>query len=506
VLYTAIGGGYEIGANCHLMQFGEVNVVLDCGLHPHVAGVDALPDFDRLHALTGGHITALFVTHAHRDHAGAVGEFQKRHASTPIYATRATCALMGAPGAQDDVLATADTSALEPTDTHTWFSLADGLEAALTPAGHVVGAAAVSLRGPDATPVLYCPDVAVAAHRTVGPFEAPEGFKPAVVVVGAAGGDRVHDGRKRMERSLVDAVADVVRDGGRAVVVAGPFGRAQEMLLAIKSSMMSGQTPRYAVCAGPRVAAVCEALSGLLPDLAEPLRRYVENSRQHVFWGDGTAASPAIQPWSGDTPRLWARGAHACAVVAAVPGDGAPLTEFAEGVAHHESSAVFIPTSGDEDALPDALRRALDDGWLPTPDGPLPLACRVVEYDVPMHADQAQLCGLVKTIKPQAVVLTHGRPEAIQAVRQKLSGGMQVYTPMNGDTFDPLAEGESGQPSPATPRVDADSGADGVVLRFAADAIAHPDFRRHFLGFERFEARFDGARLTLRPLAGSDDD
>jgi len=505
VLYTAIGGGFEIGANCHLLQFDDVNIVLDCGLRPHVAGVSALPDLDRLHALTGGHVHALFVTHAHRDHAGAVGEFQRRYPTTPVVATRATRALLATLGAQDGDVAAMDVDAVRAADEHTWFAVAEGVEAALTPAGHVVGAAAVSLRGVDAS-ALFCLDAAVAAHRTVGPFEAPADFEPDVVVVGAAGGDRTHGGRKRMERALVDAVADVVRDGGRVVVVAGAFGRAQEALLALRSSMMSGQTPRFSVCVGPRGAAVCEALGGMLDDLAEPLRRYAENSRQHVFWGDDTPGSPNIRPWTGSEPRLWTSEGYDCAVVAMRAWEDAPLTEFAEAVAGDESAAIFIPTSGDEDALPDTLRASLAEGWLPTPAGPMRLACRIVEYDVPMHADQPQLCGLVSSLTPKAVVLTHGRPEAIQAVRQKLSSGRPVYTPMNGDTFDPLAEGDTGDAPAEAPRAEIESDVDGVVVRFGADAIAHPDFRRHFLGFERLEARFDGTRLTLRPRVPSDED
>lgn len=504
MLYTAIGGGYEVGGNCHLVQFGESAVVLDCGARPHATGRDALPDLDLVHRLTDGRIAALFISHAHRDHAGGVAEFRRRYPDTPVYASEATCDLL-------DVLGSSwwtDDSPQPPCAARPfgeWFGVSDGVDACLSPSGHVVGGAAVALRAGDQS-LVFCSDIAVAAHRMTGVFEAPGLEAPSVMVLGAMGGDRQHDARKRMERKLIGGVSEVIQDGGSVVVVSEAFGRSQEILLALRGSMISGQAPRFPVRVAPEVARVCDALGAMAPHLAEPLRRYVENSRRDLFWTDGTPAMPDTAPMSEGAAHAWLEAGAACAIVAPPPGALSPLTEYAEAVAHDERSAVFVPESGDEEDLPPALRNALADGWLPSPDGPLSLACRVETYDVPMHADKIQLCAVVNSVDPTAVVLTHGRPEAVQALRHKLSGGRPVYTPTNGATFDPLAEGGEADEEAATPRIEIVETDDGVVVKFGADAIAQADFRRHFLGYDRMEARFDGSRMTLRPTVDRDDD
>jgi uncharacterized protein len=505
LLYTAIGGGFEIGANCHLVQLGGTNVVLDCGLRPHAGGPEALPDLDQLDALTDGRVDALFITHAHRDHAGAIGEFRRRHTTTPVYASEATCELVGALASSWSGPPTAEPGSLLARPYGEWFEIAYGIEGCLTQAGHVVGAASVTLRASDAS-VMFCADIATAAHRMTGVFQAPDDISPDVMILGAMGGDRALDARRRKEGALVADVAEVVGAGGSAVVVADRFGRAQEIVLALRSSMMSGQTPRFPVRVARDVAGICDVLGRMLPHLADPLRRYVVNSRRDLFWADGSATTPDILPMPEGPAHAWTDAGPACAIVAPSPGAASPLTEYAEAVAHDAHSAIFVPASGDEDDLPAPLRAALDGGWVPSPDGRLSVACRVQTYDVPMHADQPQLCSVVNAVKPSAVVLTHGRPDAIQALRHKLSGARPVYTPMNGDTFDPLAPAPVADADTPAPRIKIDDGDGPLVMKLGADAMAHPDFRRHFQGYERIEARFDGNRLTLRPTVDRDDD
>ncbi len=505
LLYTAIGGGYEIGANCHLVQMGERNIVLDCGLRPQETGARALPDVDRLHALTDGRIDALVVSHAHRDHAGGLEAFHERYGDAPVYASEATCELLPLASSWWDEGAERAARTMGARAFGEWFGIAEGIEACLRPAGHVVGAASVTLRAGDES-VLFCADVAVAAHRMTGGLQTPDNDARDVMILGATGGDRAHDARRRMEGRLVSDVAEVVQDGGCAVVVADRFGRAQEILLALRSSMMSGQTPQFPVRAAPDVAAMCDALGEMLPHLADPLRRYVENSRRDLFWGDGSSAAPDVLPMLQGPAHGWTDIGAACAVVAPTSGAASPLTEYAEAIAHDARSAIFVPDSGDEDDLPEPLRASLAEGWMPSPDGRLHTACRVETYDVPMHADQPQLCAVVNTVGPAAVILTHGRPDAIQALRHKLSGARAVFTPMNGDTFDPLAPAPAPDADARAPIVDVGDGDGPLVMRFSADAMGRPEFRRHFQGYARMEARFDGSRLTLRPTVEVDDD
>ena len=504
MLYTAIGGGFEVGGNCHLVQFADSNILLDCGLRPNTAGPTALPDLDLLHRLTSGRVDALFISHAHRDHAGGVTEFRRRFLTTPVYGSEATANLLDVVSASwGPDASTAEVISARPS--HERFAVTGGVDASLSPAGHVVGATTVTLRA-DEESVVFCADVAVAAHRLTGVFETPDVDTPSVLILGATAGDRLHGARKRMERKLIDGVSDVMQAGGSVVVVSEAFGRSQEILVGFRGAMTSGQAPWFPVRAAPEVARVCDVLGGMLEHLAEPMRRYVENSRRDLFWGDGGPTTPDSRAMTVGSAHAWLDGGAACALVSVSADASSPLTEYAEAIAHDEQSAIFVPDSGDEEALPLAVRDALADGWLPSPDGRLKLTCRVETYDIPMHADQTQLCAIVNSLQPEVAILTHGRPDAIQSLRHKLAGGRPVFTPTNGATFDPLAMDGPRDDDALSPHIEVVD-ADGVlVMQLGADAVTHPDFRRHFLGYERIEARFDGSRLTLRPTVERDDD
>ncbi|KIH45731.1 hypothetical protein ANCDUO_24224, partial [Ancylostoma duodenale] len=44
--FTPLGSGQEVGRSCHLLHFKGKKILLDCGVHPGMHGVDALPFVD----------------------------------------------------------------------------------------------------------------------------------------------------------------------------------------------------------------------------------------------------------------------------------------------------------------------------------------------------------------------------------------------------------------------------------------------------------------------------
>jgi ribonuclease J len=84
-----LGGLGEIGKNMTVVEYGGRIVVIDCGLMfptPDQLGIDlVLPDFHYLRERTGD-IEAIFLTHGHEDHVGALPYvLRELDASPPIY-------------------------------------------------------------------------------------------------------------------------------------------------------------------------------------------------------------------------------------------------------------------------------------------------------------------------------------------------------------------------------------------------------------------------------------
>ena len=88
---TPLGSGQEVGRSCHVVQFKDKKIMLDCGIHPGLTGMDALPFVDCIEA---DQIDLLLISHFHLDHAGALPWFlQKTTFRGKCYMTHATKAI-----------------------------------------------------------------------------------------------------------------------------------------------------------------------------------------------------------------------------------------------------------------------------------------------------------------------------------------------------------------------------------------------------------------------------
>lgn len=91
-----LGGAGEIGKNCTVLRFGDEMILIDCGLsfpHEEHFGVDiVVPDFTYLRE-NKDKLKAVFITHAHEDHVGALSFFVTEF-KVPIYCTGFTEAMV----------------------------------------------------------------------------------------------------------------------------------------------------------------------------------------------------------------------------------------------------------------------------------------------------------------------------------------------------------------------------------------------------------------------------
>jgi Cft2 family RNA processing exonuclease len=91
VKFTFLGGAESIGASSALIEIDDRRWLVDCGIRLRGTGAERLPDCGPLEA--GGAPTAIFATHAHLDHIGALPVLHQRFPLVPVYATAPTIAL-----------------------------------------------------------------------------------------------------------------------------------------------------------------------------------------------------------------------------------------------------------------------------------------------------------------------------------------------------------------------------------------------------------------------------
>ncbi len=91
-----LGGLGEIGRNMMLLEYGDDIIVVDCGLmfpEEEMLGVDlVIPDFTYLRE-NKDKLRAVFLTHGHEDHVGALPYFM-REFNPPVYGARLTDGLI----------------------------------------------------------------------------------------------------------------------------------------------------------------------------------------------------------------------------------------------------------------------------------------------------------------------------------------------------------------------------------------------------------------------------
>ena len=70
-----LGAGQEVGRSCILIHFKGKKIMLDCGIHPGLSGIESLPYTEDTDAED---IDLLLISHFHLDHCGALPWFLEK--------------------------------------------------------------------------------------------------------------------------------------------------------------------------------------------------------------------------------------------------------------------------------------------------------------------------------------------------------------------------------------------------------------------------------------------
>jgi Cft2 family RNA processing exonuclease len=454
-----VGGASGVGASCLAVHIAEQWIIIDAGVRVDRKS-DPLPD---LALLEGKNVCAIFVTHAHADHIGALPLVHQAFPTAPIFASRATGLLMEVMLA--DALKIMNKRAVEemeiplyprelmasmlnqvrplPVGETLTLPQLPGVSIHASRAGHIAGAVSFSFAGPDGT-LVVSGDISSTSQRTVLGALPPPVERCDLLVLESTYGSRLHPNRQGEEQRLAQAVAEGIAGGGHTLIPCFGLGRGQEILLVLQAAQEKGQIPDFPIYVDGLVRRVCSTYL-LLPEALPPVLQRQIRKGYLPFSGRNISFVRDLR----DRERILA-GPPACILSSSGMLTGGPSVWYARNLAPQEKASILITGYQDEEA---PGRRLLDlaeqkNSTLALDGTTVPVRCRVAKYSLSAHADGGELAAYAATLKPRKVALVHGDEEARLALRRLLTE-TEVFLPENGSTFVPQTrQGTHGKIAP----------------------------------------------------------
>lgn len=440
--YVFLGGAGEVGSSCMLLSVAGRYLLFDCGIRVNRSGVDSLPDLALLKE-SAPTLDAIFVSHAHADHIGALPLAHIAYPNAPIYATLATQRL----GAVmlNNAVRVMETEADGPLFTEVavdttlariqtlqigeWIDLWEGWRVLFIRSGHILGAVSICLQTPEGT-FFYSGDVSSFHQKTIDGLDVETLSTlaaPDFMVCEGTYGDGIHPSRKEEEMKLAKAVAAVTAAGGTVLIPSFALGRAQEILLILKDAMISKEIPVFPVVTDGLVNAICSVYTSMPEALGKKVQSYLNNSQQPLFfWKNIRAARPGEQAaiLKDTTPK--------CIVASSGMLTGGASVTYAKALCDNPKNAIFLSGYQDAESPGRRLQELQSGDTLEFPDGvSATVKCRVERFHLSAHSDQGQLLSFIKSVNPKAVALVHGENETLAALREKLIKQFPVNCPYN---------------------------------------------------------------------------
>jgi Cft2 family RNA processing exonuclease len=478
VKLTFLGGADEVGGTCKLVEMAGHRFVVDCGIRLGSGRSDPLPLLSLIEEAGGAE--AIFITHGHADHIGAVPVFHQSY-PVPVFTIDPTAQLMrimfgdalnimemnterdGRVPLYTELMAQRALDSLQLVPVKTTFQLWDGdIEVTFYPSGHIIGACSILFESAEES-LFMTGDISVADQLTVeGMKIAP--IQPDVVVIESTYGGKKHLNRTLEEERVTAQVSEVLDMKGRILFPAFAVGRAQEIILLLVRAMEEGRLQRAPIYVDGMVRQVC-AIYRYLPDFtSEWLRRRIKMKGDPFFCRD----SPAM-PVVTQRRKHYAMQEQAIFVSSSGMLTGGWSPVYAKRLANDPRSMIAITGYQDEESpgrrLQDVARQ--QGGSLKLGDEWVNLRCKVSTYSLSAHADESQLIGIASALQPHEIVLEHGDDKARSALKQSLNSATtsRVHLPVLGQQleFGPRAKrlprARSGQNLRVAVRSAVDSGA-----------------------------------------------
>ena len=415
LIVTPLGAARSIGASCFQVLIGPYEIVLDAGTRPK--GSNPLPAFEHL---TNPNL--ILITHAHQDHIGALPVFHQRFPATPMICTAGTREIahvmltdcLKVQQSNEDFEQLFDEIDLDQTlfqlqtqPVGQDFEPLPGLKVRFIHAGHIVGAACVYLKYGERS-LLYTGDYNTTNSRTTDGLRLADLPQADILITESTYGADTHPSRKAQETELLQAVAEVVSHGGNVLIPAFALGRAQEIILAIRTSALFHKLkiPVY-------IDGLVRAVTDVFRDHIDFLPGSVQNFalQQEPFFDPN--GKPPIIPIGHPRERPLAIAKPSVIIASSGMLSGGASVYYGQALLERDNAAIFISGYTDEES-PGRFLQGLQKGDEVEIEGKkLTVRATVRRFNLSAHADKVGLTQVIHRVNPKHLILIHGSMDAL---------------------------------------------------------------------------------------------
>lgn len=443
---TFLGGVGTVTGSRTLVEYGDHRILVDAGMFqgPRDIRRRNWDPFPRDPAT----IDAVVLTHAHLDHCGYLPALVRDGYEGPVYCTPNSAELIAIVLRDSARLQEEDTEyakkkgysrhaqprplydsedaeralgLIHTVDFDTPFHPADGFTATFTPAGHILGAAILTVRTDEGKSVVFSGDLGRDNHPLLRPPAHP--MHADALVLESTYGDRRHETEVEGLERLADAIRRTLQRGGTVVIPAFAVDRTEVILKALRDLMGQQRIPQVPIHVDSPMA-----LAAL-----DVYRRAIADGDPEVRSGIVAVGPECIVPpnvHAASTPEqsmLLDRGGKHIIVSASGMGTGGRVVHHLKAVLPRPECTVIL--AGFQ-AVGTPGRMLLEGAQQMKFHGSyLRVRAEIVDIgSFSVHADADELIDWLGFMSPlpDQVFVNHGEPEAAAVLAQRIEDELDV--------------------------------------------------------------------------------
>ncbi|MCQ8892466.1 MAG: MBL fold metallo-hydrolase [Candidatus Methanosuratincola sp.] len=441
-----LGAGREVGRSCIRLDINNHHFLLDCGIDPAATGPNALPDFT---GTSVENLDAVFVSHAHLDHTGAIPELVRRGFKGKVFMTLPTLALvkllwqdelsiMEREWPKEDRLWSSKemhqvlNKLAVPTTYHEVFKL-DSISVNFHNAGHILGSTMTEITYKGFR-LVYSGDLGTSSNH-LRYWRTEDLVYPDVLICEGTYGGKNRKSREETGKEFIESVRSTVESGGKILIPTFSVGKAQEILKILKDSW--NKIPNVEVYLEGMAIETLRIYEQFLIYMDDKVRRaYLFNNINPFRW-EALRTFKSIS----ERKRLYQRD---CACIILAPSGmlrGGWSVWHMIKMAEDEKNLIALcghmeeGTTGHQ--LMSGIRNFTLRDMLSKESKEVNVRCKVAHFDISAHAMHNELCNYISRIKPERLVLVHGDEESLKALAESVKQHTgEIIMPSVGETVD----------------------------------------------------------------------